>query len=227
MHGSIDRVRVLGSPHIGTYMVVTDNLALIPKGADGDLRRKIAEVLSVNDIIETSIAGTALIGIFTVASGKKVVVPDIIKDEELEELRSLGLSVDVVETSNFNALGNVVLHNSRAAVFHPELDRDVATRIAETLNLGAYIQTPIAGIPTVGSAAAVTDRGGLLHPNASDEELRRLSEFFGVELDVGTVNFGIGFIKSGLVANNYGVLVGELTTGPEIVRIMKAFKVSG
>jgi translation initiation factor 6 len=227
MHGSVDRVRVLGSPHIGTYMVVTDNLALVPKGAGEDLKRKIVEVLSVNDIIEISIAGTALIGIFAVASGRKVVVPDIIKDEELEELRSLGLSVDVVETSNFNALGNVVLHNSRAAVFHPELDRDVAMRIAEALNLRTYTQTPIAGIPTVGSAAVVTDRGGLVHPSASEEELKKLSELFRIELDVGTINFGIGFIKSGLVANNYGVLVGELTTGPEIVRIMKAFKVSG
>ncbi|MCC6047742.1 MAG: translation initiation factor IF-6 [Desulfurococcaceae archaeon] len=225
MHGSVDRVRVLGSPHIGTYMVVTDNLALVPKGAGEDLKRKIMEVLSVNDIIEISIAGTALIGIFAVASGRKVVVPDIIKDEELEDLRSLGLSVDVVEASNFNALGNVVLHNSRAAVFHPELDRDVAMRIAEALNLGTYTQTPIAGIPTVGSAAVVTDRGGLVHPSASEEELKKLSELFGIELDVGTINFGIGFIKSGLVANNYGVLVGELTTGPEIVRIMKAFKV--
>jgi translation initiation factor 6 len=226
MHGSVDRVRVLGSPHIGTYMVVTDNLALVPKGAGEDLKRKIVEVLSVNDIIEISIAGTALIGIFAVASGRKVVVPDIIKDEELEELRSLGLSVDVVEASNFNALGNVVLHNSRAAVFHPELDRDVAMRIAEALNLRTYTQTPIAGIPTVGSAAVVTDRGGLVHPSASEEELKKLSELFRIELDVGTINFGIGFIKSGLVANNYGVLVGELTTGPEIVRIMKAFKVS-
>ncbi len=227
MQGSVDRVRVLGSPHIGTYMVVTDSLALVPRGTDSELRRKIKEVLSVEDIVEISIAGTALIGIFAVASGKKVVVPSIVKEEEVEEMRSLGLSVDVVDTSNFNALGNVVLHNSRAAIFHPELDKEVVTQIATALSLRTYTHSPVAGIPTVGSAAVVTDRGGLVHPNANDEELKRLSELFGVELDVGTVNFGIGFIKSGLVANNYGVLVGELTTGPEIVRVMKAFKVSG
>jgi len=227
MQGSVDRVRVLGSPHIGTYMVVTDSLALVPRGTDSELRRKIKEVLSVEDIVETSIAGTALIGIFAVASGKKVVVPSIVKEEEVEEMRSLGLSVDVVDTSNFNALGNVVLHNSRVAIFHPELDKEVATQIATALSLRTYTHSPVAGIPTVGSAAVVTDRGGLVHPNANEEELKRLSELFGVELDVGTVNFGIGFIKSGLVANNYGVLVGELTTGPEIVRVMKAFKVGG
>ncbi len=227
MQGSVDRVRVLGSPHIGTYIVVTDNLALVPRGTDIELRRKIKEVLSVEDIVETSIAGTALIGIFTVASGKKVVVPSIVKEEEVEEMRSLGLNVDVVDTSNFNALGNVILHNSRAAIFHPELDKEVATQIATALNLTTYTHSPIAGIPTVGSAAVVTDKGGLVHPNANDEELKKLSELFGVELDVGTVNFGIGFIKSGLVANNYGVLVGELTTGPEIVRVIKAFKVGG
>jgi len=74
----------------------------------------------------------------------------------------------------------------------------------------------------VGSAAVVTDEGGLVHPDATDEELEKLSDFFGVDVDIGTVNFGVAFIKTGLVANNYGALVGANTTGPEIMRVMKA-----
>ena len=61
--------------------------------------------------------------------------------------------------------------------------------------------------------------------DASDEELRRLSEFFEVPVDIGTVNFGVAFIRTGLVANNYGALVGEKTTGPEILRITKALSI--
>ena len=225
MKGSIDRARVLGSPHIGTYVVVTDNIALVPKGAEEELKRKIRDVLSVSDIVETTIAGTSLIGIFAVAHGKLVLVPDIVREEEVEGLRGLGLRVEILETSNFNALGNVILHNSRALLAHPELDKDLVARIASFFGLSTYARGAIANIPTVGSAAVVTDRGGLVHPASTSEDLRGLGELFGVEFDTGTVNFGIGFIRSGLIANNYGVLVGELTTGPEIVRVTKALRV--
>ncbi len=225
MRGTIDKARVLGSPHIGTYVVATDELVLVPKGVEEEFKKKSREVLSVNDVIETTIAGTSLIGIFTIARGKLVVVPDIIKEEEVDWLRSLGIRVEVIEVSNFNALGNVVLHNSRAMLAHPELDKEAEAKIAHILGVDRHSPGTIANIPTVGSAAVVTDRGGLVHPSISDEELRKLSEFFGVEFSLGTVNFGIGFIRSGLVANNYGAIVGDLTTGPEIIRIMKALKV--
>ncbi|MEM1931043.1 MAG: translation initiation factor IF-6 [Sulfolobales archaeon] len=225
MRGSIDRARVLGSPHIGTYVVATDEIVLTPKGVERDFVEKAREVLSVSDVIEVTIAKTALIGVFSIARGKTVIVPDIISDDEVDELKSYGLRVEVLETSNFNALGNIVLHNSRSLFAHPELNKDIVSRIASLLGASSYALGSIANIPTVGSAAVVTDRGGIAHPNASSEDLRKLSEFFGVEFDVGTVNFGIGFVKSGLVANNYGALVGELTTGPEIIRIMKALRV--
>lgn len=226
MRSSIDRARVLGSPHIGTYIVATDDVALIPRASEEELKRKIREVLSVHDLVETTVGGTSLIGIFAIARGKLIIVPDIVREEEVEELGSLGLRVEVLETSNFNALGNVILHNSKALLAHPELNRELTSRIASLFGISTYARSAIANIPTVGSAAVVTDRGGLVHPAASGDDLRKLSEFFGVELDVGTVNFGIGFIRSGLVANNYGVLVGELTTGPEIIRIAKALGVS-
>ncbi|MEM2006243.1 MAG: translation initiation factor IF-6 [Sulfolobales archaeon] len=225
MRGSIDRARVLGSPHIGTYVVATDEVVLAPKGVERDFIEKAKEVLSVTDVVEVTIARTALIGIFSIARGKVVIVPDIIGDEEVDELKYSGIRVEVLETSNFNALGNIILHNSRSMFAHPELNKDIASRIASLLGANLYALGAIASIPTVGSAAVVTDKGGIVHPSASSEDLKKLSEFFGVEFDVGTVNFGIGFVKSGLVANNYGALVGELTTGPEIIRIMKALRV--
>ncbi len=225
MTGSIDKARVLGSPHLGTYAVATDEVALVPRGAEEDFRRKVREVLSVSDIVETTVAGTSLIGIFVVAQGKTVIVPDIVREEEVDGLRGAGLRVEVLETSSFNALGNVVLHNSRFAVVHPELNRDLASRVAALLNVRGFASKTVGGIPTVGSAAVVTDRGGLVHPSAPDEDVKAFSELFGVEFDVGTVNFGIGFVRSGLVTNNYGTLVGELTTGPEIIRIARALRV--
>jgi translation initiation factor 6 len=107
-------------------------------------------------------------------------------------------------------------------MFHKEIEDHEIERMVRVLNVSKFRKGSIAGIPTVGSVAVITDKGGVVHPDVSDDELEGLSKFFEVPLDVGTVNFGVAFIKTGLVANNYGALVGERTTGPEIMRIMKA-----
>ena len=39
---------------------------------------------------------------------------------------------------------------------------------------------------------------------------------------IGTINHGVPFIGSGLVANSKGALVGDLTTGIELGRIEEA-----
>ena len=54
-----------------------------------------------------------------------------------------------------------------------------------------------------------------------DEDIEKLRRIFQVEVDVGTVNKGRTIIRSGIVVNDYGCLVGEETTGFEIVRIME------
>jgi len=84
------------------------------------------------------------------------------------------------------------------------------------------VKRSIAGIPTVGSVLVVTNRGGLIHPDAEEEEVKALSEIFRVPILTGTVNFGVSFVRIGLVANSYGAIVGEETQGPEIARIHMA-----
>jgi translation initiation factor 6 len=85
----------------------------------------------------------------------------------------------------------------------------------------------VANVPTVGSVLVVTDRGGIVHPEASEEEIEALSKKFGVSIAPGTVNFGVAFIRTGLVANNKGAIVGEDTTGPELARIQMALRGEG
>ena len=41
-------------------------------------------------------------------------------------------------------------------------------------------------------------------------------------MDVGTVNLGSPLVGSGLLANSYGYLAGDETTGPELGRIEDA-----
>ncbi|MCD6084942.1 MAG: translation initiation factor IF-6 [Desulfurococcales archaeon] len=219
----LDKLRIFGNPNIGVYVFANNKVALVPQGTDSGTKRKISDTLNV-DVVEARVAGTFLLGILVAGNDRVLLVPRIARDEEVEYLLNLGLNVHVVHIT-FTALGNIVLANSKAAVFHPELDKSDVHRLSELLGVGKYIQAPVAEIPTVGSVAVVTDRGGVIHPDVGDEELRNLANFFGVPLDVGTVNFGVAFIKTGLVANNYGALVGDKTTGPEILRITKALNI--
>lgn len=216
----LERARIFGNPNIGIYVFVNNRLALVPKGIDGGVKRKIADVLSV-EVFEATIAKSSLIGVFVAGNDRAVLVPRIAEEDEIEYLRSIGLPISVIDAV-YTALGNVVLSNNRAALLHPEIPDADAIKIVEALGVERWKKATIAGVPTVGSAAVITGKGGVVHPDASDTELEELREFFGVPVDTGTVNFGIAFIKTGLLANNVGALVGERTTGPEIMRIMRA-----
>lgn len=219
----LERLRILGNPNIGVFICASNKYALIPKGVTSQAKRKISDILNV-EVIETQVAGTPLLGVFLVCSDNVVLVPGIMRDEEVNHLREVGLRVAIIE-SKHTALGNVVLHNSKAALLSTELSEDEIKLIVNSLGVEKFKVSKIANMTAVGSVAVITDKGAVVHPDVGDDELRFISEFFNVNADIATVNFGVAFIKTGLVANNYGALVGERTTGPEIMRIMKALSI--
>ncbi|MBI3116857.1 MAG: translation initiation factor 6, partial [Thaumarchaeota archaeon] len=67
--------------------------------------------------------------------------------------------------------------------------------------------------------------GVAVYPNLSDEEIERVGRVFGVEAYPTSVNGGVPFVSSGLVANSRNALVGDLTTGPELQFLTRALKV--
>ena len=77
----------------------------------------------------------------------------------------------------------------------------------------------IGGIKTVGSAATLTKKGMLVTPEATEDEMKSLSELFKVPVKEGTANFGNMYVGSSILANSKGVFVGKETTPIEIGRI--------
>lgn len=132
--------------------------------------------------------------------------------------------MDVVPfKSRLTALGNLILTNDKAALVSKEFTREEANAIGEILGVDEVERGGmIASYRSVGSVGVVTNKGGLVHPEATDEELEWLSDLFGVDIYVGTANMGVPFVGSCMLANSYGVVVGHLTTGPEIVKIEEA-----
>ncbi|RLG80315.1 MAG: translation initiation factor IF-6 [Thermoprotei archaeon] len=220
----LDRIRVYGTPHIGVYIFANNHVAIIPPGLDKSIKEVIAEVLDV-EIIETKIGGSVLNGVLLAGNDRGIIVPRNIREEELVCLRE-GLrrhDIDIyISRSRSTALGNLLLVNNKAGVVSSILEPEEVRRISETLGIEILVKDPMRlNIP--GSIAVVTDKGGAIHPDIEDKELEELCKILMIYIERATVNSGIPFIKSGLVANNKGILVGETTTGPEILRIRRGF----
>jgi translation initiation factor 6 len=52
-----------------------------------------------------------------------------------------------------------------------------------------------------------------------EEENSKLEKIFNKSVYPSTVNRGFPYLRIGMVANSYGVVVGDMTTGPEIAHI--------
>ena len=112
--------------------------------------------------------------------------------------------------------------NSHGALVYPNLEDEVVKVIRDSLGV-EVVKRSIGGISSVGTVVAVTDVGGLVHPDATDEEIEFLRDLFKVPFRTGTVNFGVSFVRTGLVVNSKGAIVGNDTSGPEIARIQTTF----
>lgn len=218
----VARLSIEGNPNVGVYLMATDEYALVPPGAPRKLVNLVREVLKVERVVEATVLGTRLIGVMTVGNESGLLLPGMAYEEEVEAIRrGLGdVNVGLLD-SRSNALGNVIAANRHAALVHPGLERHALKAIEEVLGVEP-VQAPISHIPTVGAVLVVTNRGGVVYPEAGDEEIRGLSRLFKVPIYPGTVNFGVSFVSAGLVANSHGALVGEETTGPEMARIQYA-----
>jgi translation initiation factor 6 len=82
--------------------------------------------------------------------------------------------------------------------------------------VGGFVQT--------GSMIVATNAGAAVTPRASEEEVKAISEILQVPADAVTVNGGMPFLSSGIVANSKHVVVGTLTSGPELIMMSRVFQ---
>jgi translation initiation factor 6 len=212
-----------GDPNVGLYGFATDKYCLLGHEPQAKVRKRISEILNV-PVHNLPLAGTDLIGLFAGGNSNGVVVTKLVEKEELAELKLAlpGTNVLVLRSVQ-TALGNLVLCNDRGCLVSEKL---LKFRAELTDALGCEVATgTIAGLNLVGSAAVASNIGCLCHHEAAEEEAELLEGLLKVKVDVGTVGFGSPFIKSGLIVNSNGVVVSEMSTGPELGRIAEVFGV--
>ena len=214
---------IVGSASIGVYALATENIAIIPRMVPKEKAQEYVDWLKVK-LIYTSIGGSVLAGALVCANSSGMLLPNYVREEELIQIRtSFEGNITIMDTKK-TAYGNLVLANDKGAVIDPRFKESEIKRISDALGVEA-VPTEIAGLPYVGSLAAVTNKGLLAHPLLKDEERKILESVFKVPVDVGTINCGVPYVGTGLLANSHDAVAGSMTTGPEMFIIGNALDV--
>ncbi len=214
---------IVGSPSIGVYSLATEDIVAIPVMVPQDKAQEYADWLKV-PLIHTSISGSVLIGALVAANSNGMLVSNSIREEELVRIKEFFKgNITVMETKK-TAYGNLVLTNDKGAVVDPRFKPNEIKKISDTLGV-EVVPTEIAALPYVGSLATATNKGVLAHPLLKEEERKILESVFKVPVEVGTVNCGIPYVGTGLIANSHAAVAGSMTTGPEMFIIGNALDV--
>lgn len=207
--------------NIGVYVSANADLVLVPMGFAKSKAEKLGEHLGVR-YVYMSVANTRLIGSLMVMNNKGVLLPKTAFQNEYDLLKEeTDLEVGVLD-SRFTALGNVICANDRGAVVSPWLSERDCQTISDVLGVET-IQRRIAGFNQTGAVMVANNTGAAIHPEADEEDMEVFASLLGVKVEQSSINNGVPYVASGILANDNAVVVGTLTTGPEIMMLTRAF----
>ncbi|NYZ76496.1 translation initiation factor IF-6 [Candidatus Micrarchaeota archaeon] len=209
-----------GNPFLGIFAKTNDSITLLPKNSSEKFKKICSEVLNTR-VVTASVSNSNLIGLFSAMNSNGIVLPALVYESELKELKEAGLNAAVVGDKS-SAFGNNILANDSACLVNPAMGRKSLKSIADCLGV-EVVKGTVGGYKTVGVSAVVTNRGMLAKTSVTDEELVSLESIFKVKGAVGTANMGMPFVGLCMLANKHGFVAGELTSGYELNRIDEAF----
>ncbi|MEM4673161.1 MAG: translation initiation factor IF-6 [Pyrobaculum sp.] len=212
----ISPLRLYGSSSIGVFMAANNLLTFLPNDVPEKVEDVVRNTLKTT-IVRFSIAKSPLLGIFLVVNDNGVLLPSLTLEEEIKIIKAMGLNVEVLNTK-YTAISNLILASNRVALVSPLLEPQLRKKVGDVLGVEVVVDS-IANNPLVGALAVVNSRGVLVAPEATDADLKKISEYFKTRVDVGTINKGKSFLRGGIVVNDKGALVGDETAGPELMRI--------
>ena len=212
---------VYSGPNIGIFTSVNDKFVFLPNGFAQTKAENLARYLQT-EYIMTPIANTRLLGVLMVLNNHGILLPRTSSTEEIAYLqKSTGLNVKILDTKH-NALGNLICVNDKGGIVSPLIEKEFIKEIEDVLDI-EVIQKRIAGFNQVGAVMEASNLGGVIHPETDEEDIQNFSNVLGVNIEPATINGGMPFVSSGILANSNAVVVGNLTNGPEIMMLTRAF----
>lgn len=207
-----------GSDCIGVFASATDMYVFSGPDLTEGNRKVLSETLEV-ECADVSIGNSGLIGIFMRANSNGIVLSNLASEREVERIRKLvDLRVEVLDSS-LNAIGNNIIANDRIAIVNSEYDSVSAKRIGDILGV-EVVRKSVGDFNTVGANNILTNKGLVVSNHCTDREKEELDELTGFDSTRSTANTGSLGIGIAAIANSKGALVGEDTTGHEMVKIL-------
>ena len=212
---------VYSGPNVGIFTSVNDKFVFVPNGFAKTKAENLAHHLQT-EYFMTPIANTRLLGILMVLNNHGILLPKTSSPDEIANLRKrTDLNVEILDTK-YNALGNLTCVNDKGGIISPIIEKEYIKEIEDVLDI-EVMQKRIAGYNQVGAVMEANNLGGIIHPEADEEDIKNFSNILGVNIEPATINGGIPFVSSGMLANSNAVVVGNLTNGPEIMMLTRAF----
>ena len=212
---------VYSQPNIGVFINVNDTIGLVPMGFAETKANKLAEYLNI-EIFHTAIANTMLIGTLSVMNNKGILLPSTAYQDEYDYLKNeTDLEVGVLDTK-FNALGNIICANDKGAIVSPALSKEDCKVISDVMDV-EVLQKKIAGSHLSGVSLKANNTGGVIHPEAEEKDIEIIADLLSVNIEQTSINGGVPYVTSGILANNHCIVVGSMTSGSEIMNLTRAF----
>jgi translation initiation factor 6 len=209
------------NPSVGVFAQANDSMAFVSSSVPDSFVKDLSEALDV-EVFPTNVAEISLVGAMMKLNNNGIILPRNTTEEELTFFKSLDTKTNIIDDKH-TALGNLVLANDNGAVVSTLLSEKAKKEISDILDVEVEAKD-FQGFRTVGSIGVATSKGALMHANLTEEDLSCIEKLLKVDVDIGTVNRGIGYVRTGIVANSNGAVLGKETTSPEISRIEDAFK---
>lgn len=214
-----------GDPNVGLHGIATDRYCLVGKGVSDKQVAELEAILKV-PVYRTSFYGTDLIGLFAAGNSSVLLVPKIIFENELKSLKAwlekLSVKLIVIDTEH-TAFGNSILLSDKVAILSNVYDKATKKQIQQAIGIET-VSMDLAGTSVPGSVGKITNKGAIFSPNISDAEIKKLEQLLKFEIGLGTVNLGNPFVSAGLIANSFGFVIGEQSSGFEMSRVDESLR---
>jgi translation initiation factor 6 len=218
----IFRYDLYKSPNVGIFAKSNDSIVLLPFGYAETKSKKLVDYLEVEPIF-VSIAGNRLIGPMVVLNNNGMILPSIASDDEITYLKQVtGLNVARLD-SKLTAIGNLISANDHGAIVSPLFKGEFDKQIGDILGINVHTMA-IADFNQTGSMLVSNNHGAGIHPKASEKEIETVSSVLKVDVEPLTINGGIPYLSSGIICNSKSLVVGSITTGPELIMLSRGFK---
>ncbi|MHA2297085.1 MAG: hypothetical protein ACXAEU_11165 [Candidatus Hodarchaeales archaeon] len=215
---NLEKIKVFSGSNVGVHLVATEDYVLAPENIKLNVLKNIKRCLDAP--VYTINANTNLFGVLTLVNKHGLVLSTVIDYESFEVIENLGLGRVARVPKNFHALGNCAVTNDTKTILSPFIDENSRKIIKNTLKTDIKVMK-LGGSVIVGSLVGANVNGAVVSDLIPEEDLDRIKEGLGIrKAGYSTVNKGFMMPSTGFITNSKGVVVGEDTSGLEIMKIM-------